>query len=397
MEHSKEWIGLLAAFVAALSFGSYSVPMKGEAATKVDVDPLVFQSYKSFMVFAMSWFVLILDTKPSFTWWGLVSASFWVPAGTAGIYAVRRAGLAVSVGIWSSVIVFISFLWGICIFGEKVSSISGTIGAASLLCIGLWGIAYFSSPSHEKGRSKAIRQHYVEEMGPFVQEDIEADPLTTSDTKTDYGATSANDDAAVELEPLTDDGYVKLDLEHYPHSGKPPWSEKEVDLIIIHDTQYHLGLAMAALNGFLAASIMVPLHYAGHNARGLKFAISFGAGAMIITALMWTMRLASNAIKTGSIQQAYNALPSFHIRVMWRAGCLAGALYSIGNFSSILAISTLGDFLGYSLGQASLLVSGLWGIFWYREIQKREDIIGWLISCGVVIVGIIGLSLEHVQ
>ena len=350
----SEWIGLLAAFVAALSFGSYSVPMKGEAATKCDVDALVFQSYKSFMVFAMSWLVLLSDTKPSFTWWGLVSASLWVPAGTCGIYAVRRAGLAVSVGIWASVIVFISFLWGICIFGEQISSISGTIGAASLLCVGLWGIAYFSSPSHQKGRSKAILQHHVEEMGPFVQKDIEADPLTDGSTA-NYGATA--DEAAVELEPLTDDGYVKLDLQHFPHSGKPPWSEKEVDLIIIHDTQYHLGLAMAALNGFLAASIMVPLHYAGH-AKGLKFAISFGTGAMIVTALMWLVRLANNAVKMGSIRQAYNTLPSFHIRVMWAPGCLAGALYSVGNFSSILAISTLGDFLGYSLGQGECVLDG---------------------------------------
>uniref|UniRef100_A0A7S0AM59 EamA domain-containing protein n=1 Tax=Minutocellus polymorphus TaxID=265543 RepID=A0A7S0AM59_9STRA len=118
---------------------------------------------------------------------------------------------------------------------------------------------------------------------------------------------------------------------------------------------------------------------------------------MVVTSLMWLIRLANNAVKVGSFRQAYNSLPSFHIRVMWAPGCLAGALYSIGNFSSILAISTLGDFLGYSLGQASLLVSGLWGIFWYREIKKREDILGWLISCGFVIVGIIGLSLEHVQ
>jgi len=35
--------GYLAAIIAAISFGSYGVPMKGEASTSVDVDPLVFQ------------------------------------------------------------------------------------------------------------------------------------------------------------------------------------------------------------------------------------------------------------------------------------------------------------------------------------------------------------------
>mmetsp|Transcript_13563 Transcript_13563/g.29457 ORF Transcript_13563/g.29457 Transcript_13563/m.29457 type:complete len:394 (+) Transcript_13563:233-1414(+) len=393
MPQYKEWCGLLAAFVAAVAFGSYGVPMKGEAATKVDVDPLVFQSYKTFMVFALSWLVLLLDTRPSFTPWGIVSAAFWVPAGTAGIYAVRRAGLAVSVGIWSSFIVFISFLWGIVIFQEKVKSVFGTICAASLLCVGLWGIAFYSSPAHQ--RSKAIVQHHVEEIGPFDQADIE-DPLKSdAEAKAYYGTSEPTSN--VELEPLTEDGYVKLDLEHFPHSGAPPWGEKEVDLIIIHDTQYHLGLAMAVVNGALAATIMVPLHYAGDNARGLQFSISFGIGAVIITALMWLIRLCTNAITMGSLGDGYNALPSFHVGVMWRPGCLAGALYSIGNFSSILAISTLGDFMGYSLGQASLLVSGLWGIFYYREISAIDDIVGWLVSCAVVLGGILWLSKEHVQ
>ena len=44
-------LGLIAALLAAISFGSYGVPMKGEAATRVHVDPLVFQTYKAFTVF----------------------------------------------------------------------------------------------------------------------------------------------------------------------------------------------------------------------------------------------------------------------------------------------------------------------------------------------------------
>ena len=51
-----EVVGLAAAFIAALSFGSYGVPMKGEAATRVDVDPLGFQSYKAFTVCVSSSF-----------------------------------------------------------------------------------------------------------------------------------------------------------------------------------------------------------------------------------------------------------------------------------------------------------------------------------------------------
>lgn len=127
----NELTGLLAAFLAALSFGSYGVPMKGEAATRVDVDPLVFQSYKAFTVL-VSWFGvdrghhmyrLLKMSRPNakvtsavliwvnnmladedgsqaapdtasywsfqkwscsdFTPWAFVSAILWVPGGTA--------------------------------------------------------------------------------------------------------------------------------------------------------------------------------------------------------------------------------------------------------------------------------------------------------------------------
>ena len=96
MMDTNELIGLTASFLAALAFGTYGVPMKGEAgessfsiytvlqsfaiittiylylqyfitpsshilqkATRVDVDPLVFQTYKAFTVFVS--YILYVD------------------------------------------------------------------------------------------------------------------------------------------------------------------------------------------------------------------------------------------------------------------------------------------------------------------------------------------------
>ena len=42
-------LGWFAAFVGMLGFGSFAVPIKGDAANSVDIDPLVMQSYKSLM------------------------------------------------------------------------------------------------------------------------------------------------------------------------------------------------------------------------------------------------------------------------------------------------------------------------------------------------------------
>ena len=53
-------IGWIAASIAALFHGSYTVPMKGKAANSVNIDPFVFQTFKTFMCFSTCWFVLLL-------------------------------------------------------------------------------------------------------------------------------------------------------------------------------------------------------------------------------------------------------------------------------------------------------------------------------------------------
>ena len=61
------------------------------------------QTYKTVVCFATSWLVLLFHgTTLTFTYWGFASGLFWVPGGTAGIFAVRNAGLAVSQGLWST-------------------------------------------------------------------------------------------------------------------------------------------------------------------------------------------------------------------------------------------------------------------------------------------------------
>ena len=74
-----EALGWTAAICAMLAFGSFGVPIKSDAANSVDIDPLVFQSYKSFVCFATSWLVLLARVPFSFTPWGIVSCLFWVP------------------------------------------------------------------------------------------------------------------------------------------------------------------------------------------------------------------------------------------------------------------------------------------------------------------------------
>jgi hypothetical protein len=370
---SKEVTGLCAAIMAAFFFGSYGVPMKGESATKVDVDPLVFQSYKAFTVFSTSAILILINnilasTSSSddntfkawscsdFTPWAFVSASLWVPGGTAGVYAIRRTGLAISVGIWSCVIVILSFVWGVLIFHEKQrGGLWGAINALVVLCIGLCGIAYFSSFEAEGKRKKKAKMEstVVIETTPLLEKHEQAE---------------------------AEDEDISLDLETYPHCGAPPHSHKTIHIgppsfictkgeseqHAIDVQQYNVGLLMAVLNGVLAATIMVPLHYAPANAtRGIGFSMSFGIAAVLVVLVLWLLRwllysfiflftslqqdkpIQHRGIISQSIRKGYACLPSFHWKLMWQPGLLSGLLYSLGNLMGIVSIQRLGNFMGY--------------------------------------------------
>jgi len=409
---TDEFIGLMAAFCAALSFGSYSVPMKGEAATRCDVDSLVFQSYKAFAVFLTSTILIyfnniladeenahIIDNQSSpiynetfhkwsladFTPWAFLSAILWVPGGTAGVYAVRRAGLAISVGIWSCVIVIISFVWGVLIFGEKQKSGPlSAVKAVSVLCVGMCGIAYFSSSEPES--KKKVQRKDNQSLKEVINETTPLSSMGGDDIVTSEG------------------DQVSLDLESFPHCGQPPHSHQTLHIHLppliskrtIDVPKYHLGLFFAFLNGVLAATIMIPLHYAPpHSTQGIGYSMSFGIAAMLVVLFAWLLRWIIRAIQCRSVVEGYQSLPSFHFKDMLRPGMLAGLLYSIGNLSGIVSIQKLGNFMGYSLNQSSMIISGLWGIFYYKEIPGCRNILGFILSSVIVFVGILLMGRDH--
>jgi hypothetical protein len=87
--------------------------------------------------------------------------------------------------------------------------------------------------------------------------------------------------------------------------------------------------------------------------------ISFAIGASIVTMCLWIMRYAYHVNRTGSFVQGFEALPSFHIRVMWLAGGTAGTLWSIGNICSMISVEYLGEAVGYSVVQVGERLSAL--------------------------------------
>lgn len=394
--------GWTAAFMAMLGFGSFGAPIKSEAAKSVDIDPLVFQSYKSIMCFLTSWLMLALGEPFSFTPLGICSACFWVPSGVAAIYAIKTAGLAVSMGILSSFIVLISFTWGIFVFDEDIHSRIAACFAVFLMMCGLCGMSYYSSYE---------RRFIMEDENPEDYRALE-DPHEADNISKESGDSSQRNPGAHNCEGNGTDVSHQEDTTPSDLLGMimPPTTIVDTDMGITNENidqpediliagrkfpQRHVGIACAVICGTWGGSIMAPEKLTEGNTSGLGYLISFGIGSAIVTIVLWAIRFGYHWVRLGSARNAYQALPSFHIRVMWLPGCTAGLLWSVGNFFSLISVKYLGEGVGYSVTQSAMLVSGLWGIFYFKEITGYDIITKWFMSALLTISGILLLSYEH--
>lgn len=346
--------GWLAAITSCICFGSFAVPVKSRAAKQCKVDPLVFQTYKTFMCFITSFFTIpIFHREFYFTPWGILSALFWVPAGVAAIYAVQNTGLALAQGFWSSLIVLVSFTWGIFIFEENVKSVIVASIAILIMVAGLWGMSYYSI-SDDPNESVSDTEDFQ-----MVHYNCPSQPIVVS--------------------------------EHGEHQDLYPTTVADS----FRKRRRRIGLWSAAFNGLWGGSVMVPMKYAPEEAHGTGYVISFAIGAVIITFALWFLRFLYHYNLTRSFSRAFNDLPSLHLRIMLIPGCLAGLLWSIGNISSMISVNNLGQGVGYSLTQASMLVSGMWGIIYFHEVRKPWKRLRWFVSATITVVGILLLSYEH--
>jgi len=431
LDYDEAYYGYAAAFLAAVCFGSFGVPVKSEIVSQLDVDPLVMQSYKSMMGFLTCWLCVLPAGHPiRFTPWGILSGLFWVPGGVAGIYGIRTAGLAVAVGTWSSLIVLTSFAWGVFIFNEHVKSKSGACCACATLILGLIGMSLFSRPQTKvkdmEGGGEEVDDNEDEDVLVNIRKKGMNKRVQDSSTKAAAAVAADEEQTMTELKQGISkrvankkvqsssgiNAVVKLERSQSASSASPFEMERFIDSATSFDnnhwtitllrqevalTKRQEGLLACIFNGLWGGTSMIPLHFAAIDGYGgPSYVVSYCCGSMLITVAIWILRLLFEFYRHDfSLSEAYSALPSFHLRQMWLVGGLSGMLWSIGNFFSIIAVTHLGQGVGYSFTQASILVSGLWGIFRFKEIEGRGRIIKWLSSACIALTGIMWLSYEH--
>ncbi|CAJ1947661.1 unnamed protein product [Cylindrotheca closterium] len=409
LEGCSEGCGIAAALIAVFTWGTFGVPLKCNV--NVEVNFFVMQSYKTLVCFCTSWLVIFLGEPIRWTPWGIVSGLFWVPGASCGIYAIRNAGVAVAVGTWSSIQVITSCIFGILIFQESVKDTSQTIMAIMTLMVGLVGMSRYSDSSVVAAATK--EETTVPEYAPVLSTDSEEGvgvpsyspaPRKIKRTISD-GITEQRKVIPFELELQDDISQPLIDtsMDHqYADNYDDAKDGKEKMVRIFNGrivlTQRQMGLLAAIVNGAWGGLNLIPLHYAQRDSgmSGASYLISYATGSLIVCVSIWIgMFLYHFMNNQQNVQEALDQLPAFHVRELGIPGVMAGLLYSIGNFCSILAVAYLGQGVGFSFCQGQLLVSGLWGVFYFGEIQGRETIIKWFGSAVVTVTGIIWLSAMH--
>ena len=232
-----------------------------------------------------------------FSLWGIVSGLFWVPGSIAGIYAIRNAGLAVSVGTWSALNVVSSLIWGIFIFQESVKSKIGTCCGASVLIVGLVGMSKYSKPKpsvfKEKVEPVVTKDEKVDEgmKGDPEEEALIKDTrskkniilrsnVTKSSSKVDNDRNSGNYpiDRSQDNDSFSDsdssmDQLVSIEIEcdnekdkHCSLHTDNLKNITESDIVHImgkwNVSRRDLGLIGAIINGTWGSTCLIPMHYA---------------------------------------------------------------------------------------------------------------------------------------
>jgi hypothetical protein len=275
-----------------------------------------------------------------------------------------------------------SFIFGILVFQEEVKNVYHTALAVGTLGIGLVGMSAYTSPP--KSAKKPRDDELAKDVGDTEADDEER---TTTKRKTVDSNQSSRQPLSLEMEPLVDDSYSKgvIDKDRVVLCGGR-----------IALTKRQLGIMGAMFNGLWGGLNLIPLHFAQREGfGGAAYVVSYACGAMIVNTCIWFIYfLYCLHQRRYNFQEAVDSLPDFHFEKLWAPGFLAGTLYSAANFGSILSVTYLGQAVGFSLCQVQILVSGLWGIFYFKEIKGRETITKWVISACITVFGILWLTYQ---
>ena len=345
---------LLLASAGGFFIGTYPIFVKTPVVLAANVHPIVFQLYKSFWVAVSGALFIVLrwvrgeELIFAFTWWAVVAALVWVPAGACLVAAVPRAGVGAGVLIFDGCTTILSFAFGLVVFGERLKAHTSADGgvyfiAPLYLVMSLVGMAGLTLlPKWLSSHPTALKQ--LDE--PLLSSKDDTMPIDTLNRTALIGyafAVAAGAFSAVQYAVVT--------------VGKK-------------------------------AAGLLPTAYAKEALNPLgSWTLSFGAAS-----------LAVNGIGLVVVSRWHEAVatppPTLKVRQIWREASAAGVCYTLSVVTTTLAVERGGNAVVPAQRNAvSLITSGLWGLVYYGEV-KGIAAVAWCGAAALTMASVVLLGFE---
>jgi len=390
-KHQSTTLPLLLAIAGGAFMGLYPSFIKTKKVLAADVHPIVFQLYKSSMVFITGWFFLIPRAIKAhngqlphgepifvFSWWAVISAMFWVPSGLLTITSVPMIGMGMQVAISCAANSILSFLVFWLVFGAKMKEypIHNCTDMSAPHC------HYFRAPIY-LGATVIGMVALVFAENIAIKLGLETKKSPTYSDPSEAPLLSLNDDAAASAGKTKKTGFFVFMMGLVLSIMCGVFAAAQFGVITIgKDHVYKMNHCNSSDTKACPATVIEAFDNHG------SWLVSFGMGALAFTLILLSIASVFN-IARGKPR------PSLHWDVLQFAGVGAGSCWALANFLQLSAVVAGGNatVMAQTLS-AQIIASGLFGIFFYKEGGGKGAKATWFVAALWTLGAMVLLGLE---
>ncbi|GAM21856.1 hypothetical protein SAMD00019534_050310 [Acytostelium subglobosum LB1] len=336
--------GYIGAALATVFFGSNYIPVKNYPTG----NGFAFAWVMSIGTFCTGFIAMAISGKFIFIPWGLLGGSLWAIGNFCVIPIVKTIGLGLGMLLWGCTSLITGFFSGkFGWFGLEKQAVEHTgLNWGGFACIVVAiALFFFIKPT-------------LKDKGP----------------KSEY-----------DYSPIVEDMSINY---HRNNRQAEPVEEPMFFERMPAPYKYLVGLTLAVVSGVLYGVNMVPMQLWKQNnpdANSLEFVFCHFSGIFLFNTLVFI--LYSMFDRPPQIYPQ-TILPSY----------LSGVLWGIAQVGLMVATQNLGYTVGFPIGSSGpLIVSSLWSVLLFKEIQGKKNLIFLGASFLFLITGIVLITLSNIK
>jgi len=298
-----------------------------------------------------------------------------------------------------------SIIWGFCIFNEKVISIPFVILGIFVLLLGVIGLVYSSPRKTEDLEINDNHQQQMKEPSKendnYQQQLLEPliEPSLLDGTDFTQSINSFSDELieskSIHSENQQVNDNIILSTTTLPKNENIILDNNYIITFYMFEiSERNFGIICAVINGVLAGSIFVPMEFS--DLEGLEYAVSYASGQLFTLSLSWFVRYLYNVyILDGSFSKGLQELQNIDFIGTLIPGLLSAIIWEGSHISKIMTVAYVGLGVGLTMIQAAIVISGLWGIVYFKEMNSLFKSFVWFTSAVLIMIEASILGFEH--